>query len=168
MLGRAQQLVRGLERSAGMVMRAGAIQGALPAVQPVLWRQLHGRALPASFENIIVEKFDKVALITLNRPKALNALNSALMYACIATHDLSQFCCTACGAPGALPMVISGVVAFSQRRPFACYGGAGCRSQNLGVGAYGLGEGFCSGCGHQRNGAEELHGAFVFCVWPSI
>jgi len=35
--------------------------------------------MPASFDNIIVEKRDKVALITLNRPKALNALNSALM-----------------------------------------------------------------------------------------
>lgn len=32
-----------------------------------------------SYENIIVETRDKVGLITLNRPKALNALNSALM-----------------------------------------------------------------------------------------
>lgn len=32
-----------------------------------------------SYENIIVETRDRVGLITLNRPKALNALNSALM-----------------------------------------------------------------------------------------
>ena len=98
MLGRAQQLMRGWERSSGMVMRAGATRGAPLAVQPGLRRQHHDRALPASFENIIVEKHDKVALITLNRPKALNALNSALMYASIATDDSSQICCTACGA----------------------------------------------------------------------
>jgi len=48
----------------------------LPALLP---RRLSGGALPASFDNIIVEKRDKVALITLHRPKALNALNSALM-----------------------------------------------------------------------------------------
>lgn len=32
-----------------------------------------------SFENIIVETKDRVGIITLNRPKALNALNSALI-----------------------------------------------------------------------------------------
>ncbi|WP_342640738.1 enoyl-CoA hydratase [Rhodoligotrophos ferricapiens] len=32
-----------------------------------------------AYENIIVETRDRVGLITLNRPKALNALNSALM-----------------------------------------------------------------------------------------
>ncbi|MFZ4763115.1 MAG: enoyl-CoA hydratase [Alphaproteobacteria bacterium] len=32
-----------------------------------------------SFENILVEKKDAVGVITLNRPKALNALNDALM-----------------------------------------------------------------------------------------
>ena len=31
-----------------------------------------------SFENIIVEKKDAVGVITLNRPKALNALSAAL------------------------------------------------------------------------------------------
>ena len=32
-----------------------------------------------AYENIIVETREHVGLITLNRPKALNALNSALM-----------------------------------------------------------------------------------------
>ena len=32
-----------------------------------------------NYENIIVETRDKVGLIRLNRPQALNALNSALM-----------------------------------------------------------------------------------------
>jgi hypothetical protein len=44
-------------------------------------RRLTGGILPASYDNIIVEKRDRVALITLHRPKALNALNSALMCA---------------------------------------------------------------------------------------
>ena len=30
------------------------------------------------FENILVEQKDRVAVITLNRPKALNALSSAM------------------------------------------------------------------------------------------
>lgn len=34
---------------------------------------------PATYENILVEVRDRVGLITLNRPKALNALNDALM-----------------------------------------------------------------------------------------
>jgi hypothetical protein len=44
-------------------------------------RRFTGGTLPASYDNIIVEKRDRVALITLHRPKALNALNSALMCA---------------------------------------------------------------------------------------
>jgi len=43
----------------------------------------HLSTLPASFDNILVETRGKVALIQLNRPKALNALNSALMYVCV-------------------------------------------------------------------------------------
>src|SRR5690606_12611804 len=30
-------------------------------------------------ENLIIEKKDKIAVVTLNRPKALNALNSAVL-----------------------------------------------------------------------------------------
>ncbi|MBE0408931.1 MAG: enoyl-CoA hydratase/isomerase family protein [Anaerolineales bacterium] len=33
----------------------------------------------STYENILIEEFDRVGLITLNRPKALNALNSALI-----------------------------------------------------------------------------------------
>ena len=36
-------------------------------------------AAPVNYENIIVEKKDGIAVITLNRPKALNALCDALM-----------------------------------------------------------------------------------------
>jgi enoyl-CoA hydratase/carnithine racemase len=32
-----------------------------------------------AYENILVEQRGKVALVTLNRPQALNALNSALV-----------------------------------------------------------------------------------------
>ena len=32
-----------------------------------------------SYENILVERHDDVGLVTLNRPEALNALNSALL-----------------------------------------------------------------------------------------
>lgn len=38
---------------------------------------IHGRAM--TYENILVETHDKVGLIRLNRPKALNALNDQLM-----------------------------------------------------------------------------------------
>ncbi len=51
------------------------------AAAAMLTRRLNGGTLPASYDNIIVEKRDRVALITLHRPKALNALNSALMCA---------------------------------------------------------------------------------------
>ena len=34
----------------------------------------------ATYENILVEVRDRVGLITLNRPKALNALNNALLH----------------------------------------------------------------------------------------
>ena len=36
-------------------------------------------AAPASYENLLIEVRGKVVIITLNRPKALNALNQALM-----------------------------------------------------------------------------------------
>lgn len=37
------------------------------------------KGMPVSYENILVETRDAVGLITLNRPKAMNALNSHLM-----------------------------------------------------------------------------------------
>ncbi len=64
-----------------MLRRIGAL-GAWRAA-PRRWTSPAGRrlsTLPASFDNILVETRGKVALIQLNRPKALNALNSALMY----------------------------------------------------------------------------------------
>lgn len=53
------------------------------AVAPALMSVLQRRNFSTpnkTYANIIVETRDKVALITLNRPKALNALNSDLMY----------------------------------------------------------------------------------------
>ena len=35
------------------------------------------------YETILVEKRDEVGIITLNRPKALNALNSVLLKDCL-------------------------------------------------------------------------------------
>ncbi|MFN3363589.1 MAG: enoyl-CoA hydratase, partial [Allorhizobium sp.] len=32
-----------------------------------------------SFETLLIERRDRVALVTLNRPQALNALNSTVM-----------------------------------------------------------------------------------------
>jgi enoyl-CoA hydratase len=42
-----------------------------------------------SYENIVIEEFDRVGLVTLNRPKALNALNSLLITELM--HALSEF-----------------------------------------------------------------------------
>jgi enoyl-CoA hydratase len=47
---------------------------------PYRWGRLSGgEAVTASYETILVETREKVGLITLNRPQALNALNSALI-----------------------------------------------------------------------------------------
>ena len=44
-----------------------------------------------TFETILVTRDDRVATITLNRPKALNALNSELMHAVVdAVPDMRQ------------------------------------------------------------------------------
>ena len=63
----------------GQALAAGPRQAG--AAVALFTRRLTSVTLPASYDNIIVERRDRVALITLHRPKALNALNSALMCA---------------------------------------------------------------------------------------
>src|SRR5688572_10037271 len=41
-------------------------------------RSLHERGMPMNYQNIIVETRGRVGIIRLNRPQALNALNSPL------------------------------------------------------------------------------------------
>ena len=54
------------------------------------------------YDNILVEKRDKVALITLHRPKALNALNSALI------NDLSHAMASLDADPAVSALVLTG------------------------------------------------------------
>jgi len=65
-----------LGRSLNYVQALAARPRQAGAAAAMLTRRLNGGTLPASYDNIIVEKRDRVALITLHRPKALNALNS--------------------------------------------------------------------------------------------
>ncbi|KAJ3288662.1 ClpP/crotonase [Rhizoclosmatium globosum] len=44
-----------------------------------LRRRLFSTSASATYENVLVEQRGRVGVVTLNRPKALNALNSALM-----------------------------------------------------------------------------------------
>ncbi|KAJ3075815.1 Fatty acid oxidation complex subunit alpha, partial [Rhizoclosmatium hyalinum] len=44
-----------------------------------LRRRLFSTSGSATYENVLVEQRGRVGVVTLNRPKALNALNSALM-----------------------------------------------------------------------------------------
>lgn len=44
-----------------------------------MWRNISKRCLSTSTKNLKISSFDKVVLIQLNRPKALNSLNSDLM-----------------------------------------------------------------------------------------
>ena len=41
-----------------------------------------------SFENILIEEIERVGLIRLNRPKALNALNGALLKEVISALEI--------------------------------------------------------------------------------
>ena len=49
-----------------------------------------------SYENILVEKRDAVTLVTLNRPQALNALNTSVLKDLIDAFAASSACCNCC------------------------------------------------------------------------
>lgn len=50
----------------------------LGATATKTWRCISTTTLKDSYEHVLVEKRDKVGVVTLNRPKALNALCDAL------------------------------------------------------------------------------------------
>src|SRR5882672_10632352 len=54
-------------------------RGALRAASPPRSKPVRRNLVPMAYENILVETRGRVGLATLNRPKALNALNDALM-----------------------------------------------------------------------------------------
>merc|ERR1712059_142666 len=74
---------------------------ARPDLRPASRRR--GMETPMSFETITVEQRDAVTLITLNRPKALNALNSKVLEELIDAFaanqaDDSQLCAVLTGS----------------------------------------------------------------------
>ena len=68
----------------------------------VAHRRQFALSAQGQYDNILVEKRDKVALITLHRPKALNALNSALI------NDLSHAMASLDADPAVSALVLTG------------------------------------------------------------